>query len=120
MKKILLVDNHKNIITLLETTLSIFDLEFIRTDNGSDAIKLAKANIPDIILLDIKMPGKINGFQVLKHIKKNIKTTNCKVILLTSISGDKDIKKGLSFGASGYLKNPFHPVELISLIESLL
>ncbi len=120
MKKILLVDDHKNIITLLEATLNVFDLEFINTDNGADAITLTEAHIPEIILLDVKMPGKINGFQVLKHIKGNVQTENCKVILLTSMSGDKDIEKGLNLGAAGYLNKPFHPVELISLIESLL
>lgn len=120
MKRILIVDDQKNIRDLVKATLKIFDAEFITADNGEDAISLAGEFKPDIIIMDIVMPGKVDGLQALRKIHSTNETQDCKVVLLTSQNADRDKNFGYNSGASGYLVKPFRPIELINLTESLL
>ncbi len=120
MRQFLIVDDLENIRKLMIATLKIFDADFITADNGKDAVRLTKEHKPDIVIMDILMPGKIDGFQALKEIRENNETKDIKIILLTTKDETNDKKTGYNSGASGYLTKPFRPVELINLVESLL
>ena len=97
--------------------------EIIVADNGESGLKTLKDGnfVPDVILLDIMMP-KMNGFQVLEILKKDLKLKNIPVILLTNLAGREDeIKKGLNLGAIDYMvKSNFTPQEAVERIESHL
>ena len=103
MKKILFIEDemrlHKNFEELFKTE----NLELISSYDGESGLRLAEETTPDLILLDLILPGK-NGFDVLKEIKNNPRLTNIPVILLTNVGGAQDIEKALSLGAHAYLE----------------
>lgn len=76
--------------------------------DGESALKNVSANIPDLILLDIMMPG-MDGYEVLRRLKADVKTSKIPVIFLTAMSGEHDEAKGLSLGAIDYITKPFNP-----------
>jgi len=92
---------------------------FIAT-NGFDGLKIANEKIPDFILLDIIMP-KMDGFVTLKRLKKNPKTKDIPVILLTNLGQEDDVNKGRSLGAVDYFIKANHtPSEIVQKVKDLL
>ncbi len=88
--------------------------------DGEEALKIAQKSVPDIILLDILMP-KMDGFEVLKHLKKDPKTKNIPVILLTNLGQKSDVEFGLKQGAVDYLiKAHFMPQETVDKVKKVL
>lgn len=114
MKRVLVIDDTKNIRILLSTCLELRGYDVITADNGIEALKLIqdnKVNI-DLIFLDIRMPG-ISGTEVLK-IVKNIRS-NCPVIIMTAFATVKNAIECTKLGALAYLQKPFSP-ERINLV----
>jgi diguanylate cyclase (GGDEF)-like protein len=106
-KKILIVDDEKtNIIALAQFLKNNFDI-IVATD-GETAIEIAEKHVPDIILLDVIMPG-LSGFEVLTRLKDSSTTINIPVIFITGLGNAEDEEKGLSLGAVDYITKPFHP-----------
>ncbi len=88
--------------------------------DGEEALKIAQKFLPDIILLDILMP-KMDGFEVLKHLKKDSKTKDIPVILLTNLGQKSDVEFGLKQGAVDYLiKAHFMPQETVDKVKKVL
>jgi putative two-component system response regulator len=99
-------DTEINIDVLVET---LGDDYLIRVSlDGESALKNVEANIPDLILLDIMMPG-MDGYEVLRRLKANPATSKIPVIFLTAMSGEHDEAKGLAMGAIDYITKPFNP-----------
>lgn len=89
-----------------------------RANNGEEAFQLAKQLQPDLILLDILMP-RMNGFQVLEHLRKETLTTNIPVIMITANAREPaDVARGLNLGADDYIYKPFAPQELLARSKS--
>jgi YesN/AraC family two-component response regulator len=88
-------------------------------ENGEEGIRLARKEMPDIIISDIMMPG-LNGFECTKILKEDIKTCHIPIILLTALVGDTNMVKGLDVGADDYILKPFNPDILLSKVKRLI
>ncbi len=120
MKKILIADDHSEIRELLKDILLDTDFELIVTESGSKAVLIAKRKQPDIIILDIMMPGRINGIDATKIIKSTPESINSKIIILSGKGSEKNKIEAIKAGASAFIEKPFSPIRLLDKIESLL
>lgn len=115
MKKILIVDDEEKIRELIRVNLEIVGYECIEASDGIKAIELLDTNKPDLVLLDIMLPGK-DGFELVdEFVKRNIP-----VIFLTAKDSVVDKVKGLKKGAEDYITKPFDPMELLARVEVVL
>ncbi len=120
MKKILIVDDEEKVRKLVEVTLSVGKLEILHAGSGNEALKIARQTKPDLILLDIMMPGKLDGFDVCRLLKKDPDTKDIYVIMLTAKGQQADKERGLAMGADDYFVKPFSPMELMDKIDKVL
>ena len=120
MKKILIVDDHEEIRKLVEITLRVEDYQILQAKNGEEAIEIVKAQKPDLIIMDIVMPGNIDGVEATRMLKNDPETKACTIIMLTSKSDEEDIEKGMDAGANDYFTKPFSPLDLIKKVEEVL
>lgn len=120
MKKILIVDDEDKVRRLIEVTLAIGDFEILEASTGEEALKIAREAIPDIILLDIMMPGKLDGYDVCSSLKKDPDTKDIYIIMLTAKGQKADIERGKAACADDYFVKPFSPMELIDKIDNIL
>lgn len=119
-KKILLVEDDSFLAGMYVSKLNLEDFEVKLADNGEEGLKLAKEDPPDLILLDILLP-RMDGFEVLKRLKKDSQTKNIPIVLLTNLGQKKDVDQGLALGAKDYLiKAHFMPNEVITKIKKIL
>ena len=118
MKRILVVDDEKDIRKLLEETLKSNDYEIIQAGTGEDALVISREKRPDVILMDIMMPGDLNGIEATRMLKADVRTKKSKVIILTSSGTLKEI--AMSAGADAYFLKPFSPLELLRKIDEFL
>src|SRR4051812_47465926 len=98
MKKILIADDKADVRALVEITLDVGDFKFIQADSGMKALEVARAELPDLIILDVMMPGGMDGYQVCESLKKDEQTKNILVLLLTARGQEFDKKKGKDTG----------------------
>lgn len=120
MKRILIVDDMREIRELVRVTLEIKDFELLMAENGQQVLELAIRHRPDLILLDVIMPGEPDGLEVCRQLKSDSRTQEILVFLLTSAGQEKDIEAGIRAGADDYLVKPFSPLTLMRKVESLL
>jgi putative two-component system response regulator len=107
-QKILIVDDTPENIQILMETLKD-DYKIVAAINGEKALKMAEmVPLPDIILLDIMMPG-MDGYEVCNRLKNNEKTKNIPVVFITALSEEEDEAKGLALGAVDYIAKPINP-----------
>ena len=95
-----------------------FDFQF--ATSGPMGVALALKDPPDLILLDIMMPGGLDGYQICEKIKKDSLLSKTKVVLLTARGQQSDREHGLKMGCDAYLVKPFSPLELIDTVENFL
>jgi len=119
MKKILVIDDHPDNVFILQDRLEREGFEVITAYDGESGINKAIEELPDLILLDIMMPG-ISGFDVCKTVVNDERTRDIPIILVTALTDAKDLKEGLQLGAYDYIKKPFNKTELIARINSAL
>ncbi|MGM9935045.1 response regulator transcription factor [uncultured Clostridium sp.] len=118
-EKILIVDDEEHILELLDFNLKNAGYEtFIATD-GIEAVKIAKEEKPNLILLDLMIPG-IDGFDVCKEIKKDKDMKNTSIIMLTAKGEELDKILGLELGADDYITKPFSVRELLARVKAVL
>jgi len=118
--KILLVEDDTFLVEMYTTKFELEGFDVVTAEDGARGLELAGKENPDIILLDILMP-KMDGFEVLDELKKNAKTKDIPVVLLTNLGQKDDVKKGFEKGAVGYLiKAHFMPSEVVDKIKSIL
>ena len=115
-KKILVVDDDKNICELLNIYLKNEGYEVVFAYDGSDAVNKAKEEKPDLIILDVMMPI-INGWEACKLIRQ---FTNVPIIMLTALDTLENKVQGLNIGADDYIVKPFEPVEVLARINAHL
>jgi len=119
-KKILIVEDDKFLRELIAKKLSSEGYQISEAKNGEEGIKKITDEKPDLILLDLILPG-IDGFEVLKQAKENPQTAEIPVIVLSNLGQRDDVEKGLGLGAVDFLiKAHFTPREIIDKIKSVL
>ena len=119
-RKILIIEDDKFLRELMVRKLVNDGYEVIEATNGEEGVRTAKAEKPDLILLDLILPG-IDGFESLTRIRKDQETANIPVIILSNLGQKEDIEKGLKLGATDYLiKAHFAPGEIAEKIASIL
>ena len=118
-KMILVVDDSPTARELITETLQSNGYRTVTATNGEEAIEKASSECPDLILLDVVMPGR-NGFQVCRQLKTEDATKNIKVILVTSKNQKSDRFWGLKQGADDYLTKPFEQDQLLDRIAACL
>jgi len=118
-EKILIVEDEKDIVKMLEYNLKKEGFKTLVAHDGEDAIDAANTKFPDLILLDLMLPG-LDGFEVCKTLKAERKTASVPIIMLTAKSQESDKVVGLELGADDYVTKPFSPRELIARIKAVL
>ena len=118
-RTILVADDEELIAEALGATLDQEGLETIVTYDGNQALKMARQLQPDLILLDVMMPG-MSGVEVCATLKQDPATAPIPVVLITAMGEKQDRKAGFAAGAAEYLIKPFSPTELIALVNRLL
>ena len=116
---ILVVEDEKSIATVMSYNLQKegFNVQII--ENGKDALEQAQASPPDLIILDWILPIK-NGMEVLVELRRNLRTANVPVIMISAKDQDLDKVEGLGHGADDYVSKPFSPIELIARVKAVL
>ncbi|MEM8504644.1 MAG: response regulator [Cyanobacteria bacterium P01_D01_bin.1] len=117
--QILAVDDIAANLEVLNELLSAAGYDVIAAISGERALKRLESLTPELILLDVQMPG-IDGFEVCRKIKANSKTANIPVIFITALSDDASITKGFSLGAADYISKPFRELELLARVKTHL
>ena len=105
-KKILVVDDDEHIRTFLTKSLEFKGYQIISANDGIKGWEMIESEKPDLIIMDIRMPG-MDGIEVLKKVREDIELTKIPVIMLTAESSDIDIISGFSVGADHYITKPF-------------
>jgi DNA-binding response OmpR family regulator len=119
MKRILVVDDQKDNVFVLEDRLKREGYEVLKAYDGQTCIDIAEELLPDIILLDVMMPG-MSGFDVCKTISASKKTSGIPIILVTALTEAEDLKEGFHAGAFDYIKKPFNRIELIARVKAAI
>ncbi len=117
-KKILVVDDERHIVRLVEVNLDRAGYEVLVAYDGIEALKKISEDKPDMVILDVMMP-RMDGFEVLKKLQADEDLKDIPVIMLTAKAQDADIFKGWSSGVSSYLTKPFNPRELLTFVERI-
>ncbi|MEC4676807.1 MAG: response regulator [Nitrospirota bacterium] len=120
MKKILIVDDLLEVRDLVEVTLRVGDYLILQAKSGEEAIEVARAERPELIIMDIMMHGEIDGLEATRVLKDNPETKNCKIIILTARGQETDKTRGYEAGADDYFIKPFSPLDLIEKVEEVL
>jgi two-component system phosphate regulon response regulator PhoB len=117
--RILVVDDEADITALVAYHLAKAGYRVSTATNGTEALKAAREERPDVVVLDLMLPG-LSGYEVLAELRKRDETRDVGVILLTARRDEPDRIKGLSLGADDYLTKPFSPAELGLRVQALL
>ncbi|MFZ6020540.1 MAG: response regulator transcription factor [Chloroflexota bacterium] len=119
MAKILVAEDEKDIRDLLTFTLQYAGHTVITVTNGEEAWQAAPSVLPDLILMDVRMP-RMTGYEACERIKADPQTAHIPVVFLSAKGQEAEIQQGLQAGASEYLLKPFAPDELTRRVAELL
>jgi class 3 adenylate cyclase len=117
--KLLVADDNRDNIDLVLDILSMTGHDILTAFDGTTALDLAHSTLPDLILLDVNMPG-LSGFEVCERLKGDERTKRIPVIMLTALTDVDSRVKGLAVGADDYLTKPFSPRELLARVDRSL
>ncbi len=118
-ERILVVDDEQDILELIRYNLSREGYQIEAVKSGEEAIKIARDRHPDLIILDLMLPG-IDGLDVCRLLKNESRTADIPIIMLTAKGEDSDVVTGLELGADDYMVKPFSPKELIARVRTIL
>lgn len=119
-KRILIVEDHVDLRRLIHLTLEAEDLEIHEAANGPDGLALARCIRPDLVLMDVMMPGEFDGLEACRRLKQDAQLSQVPVVMLTARGQVRDREAGLQAGADVYLVKPFSPMQLLEKVEQLL
>jgi DNA-binding response OmpR family regulator len=112
-RKILVVEDHPTVREVLRTLLGMEDYEVAVAPNGEAGLALADILEPDVVVLDVSMPG-LNGYEVCRAIKSRAAGT--RVVMVTARTSDEDERVGREAGADAYLRKPFSPLDILEAV----
>ena len=116
---ILIVDDHADIRRLVRMTLEFEDYEIFEAANGEEALAFLAGRRADVVLLDVMMPGDVDGLGVCRHIRSRPDLAGVRVLLLSARGQARDREAGMLAGADAYLVKPFSPLQLIDFLHQL-
>jgi DNA-binding response OmpR family regulator len=117
--RILVIDDEAPIRLLCRVNLEAEGMQVIEAADGPSGIERARAQLPDVILLDVMMPG-LDGWQVAEELLDHEQTSRIPIVFLTARAELRDRARGLDLGGIDYVTKPFNPIELASLVRGLL
>lgn len=117
--RILIVEDQPDICKLIRMTLEFGDFEIHEANDGETGLNMARAIKPHVMLLDVMMPGLLDGYQVCTRIKQDPDLNQIQVVMLTARGQATDLAAGEAAGADAYLVKPFSPLELIERVETM-
>lgn len=120
MKKILIVEDKLEIQKLLEMILESEGRQLLITGSGSEAVKMTREFMPDVILLDVMLPGGMNGYEVARTLKRDPATACCAIIIMTAKVQDEDKAEAFDAGVDDYIAKPFNMLDLKNKVEKFL
>lgn len=118
-RRILIVDDDPVILRLLKVNFEMEGFGVLTAENGEQGVAVATQESPDIILLDVMMPG-MNGFEAAEKLRNQSATREIPIVFVSAKAQSADVKAGLTLGAVDYVTKPFDPVELVQKVEGLL
>ncbi|MBN2013170.1 response regulator [candidate division KSB1 bacterium] len=117
--KIVIVEDDPDISEILQYNLEQENYDVVLFDDGEKALDSIIDTPPDLILLDLMLPG-LNGLEIARTIRRNEETSNLPIIMITARSEEMDILHGLEIGADDYITKPFRPREVIARVKAML
>ncbi|MFH1714867.1 MAG: response regulator transcription factor [Elusimicrobiota bacterium] len=117
--KVLIIDDEEDFVNLIKIVLNNADYAVITAYDGETGLKKLEASIPDIIILDLNLPG-ISGYQVCKKIREKKEYADIPILMLTVRTLEQDHVTGLRCGSDDYMSKPFEPKELLARVRTLL
>jgi DNA-binding response OmpR family regulator len=119
MAKILIAEDERDIRDLITFTLRFAGFEVIATSNGEEAFQVAQRELPDLILMDVRMP-RMTGYEACKLLKAEAITQAIPVVFLSAKGQEAEVQTGLDAGAIEYILKPFAPDQLAERVKDLL
>ncbi len=122
LKKILIVDDELNMRMLLKEALEEFEdkgVELLIAENGNDAIEIIRKEKPELVILDVMMPG-IGGFEVCNTIKNELGMKDVYILILSADGQEFNKEKSISVGTDGFMTKPFDPDEVAERVAEIL
>lgn len=119
MARILIAEDERDIRDLITFTLKYAGHEVIPTANGEEAYQTALQEVPDLILLDVRMP-RMTGYEACREIKANAATQAIPVVFLSAKGQESEVRTGIEAGAEEYILKPFSPDQLIANVREIL
>lgn len=119
MTRVLVVDDDPLVTRLVKINLELSDYSVEEAWDGNTAMRILETNTPDLLILDLMMP-RMDGWDILKMVRKNEKLKDLPIILLTAKVHDEDVIRGWELGADGYITKPFNPIRLSDHVKAVL
>ena len=119
MTKVLVIDDEAPIRLLCRVNLEAEKMEVLEASDGTSGLERARAEQPDVILLDVMMPG-VDGWQIAEQLLDDPRTSGIPIIFLTARAEFRDRARGLDLGGVDYVTKPFNPLELAPLVRDVL
>ena len=116
--KVLVCDDERHIVRLIQVNLERQGYIVVTAFDGKEGLEKIRSEKPNLVVLDVMMPY-MDGFEVLKTIRREPETENLPVIMLTAKAQDKDVFEGYHYGADMYLTKPFNPMELVTFVKRI-
>jgi DNA-binding response OmpR family regulator len=117
--RILLVDDDPVIVRLLQINFRLEGYEVDTASRGDEALERVRANRPDVVVLDVMMPG-LDGWEVARQLKENASARHIPVIFLSARAQDEDRQRGYALGVDEYVTKPFDPAHLVEIVRRAL
>lgn len=114
-RRVLVVDDDPLVRNLLRAVLTDADYDLEEANDGLEAMRIAEQRTPDIIVLDVMMPGA-NGYDVCRAFRKDPRTRSSRIVMLTARNTARDREEGMSAGADVFFTKPFSPLDLIESV----
>jgi two-component system, OmpR family, phosphate regulon response regulator PhoB len=118
-RSVLVADDDAALRRLIGTTLGTQDFELLQAVDGEEALRVAREQHPQLVLLDVNMP-RLDGFEVCRSLKSDPSTSDIKVVMVTARGADADRARARQAGADDYFIKPFSPVQLLNKVYALL
>lgn len=118
MRTLLIAEDEDGIRSLVKMTLARNEYEILEAVDGEEALALARKHRPELILLDVMMPG-LTGFEVCRAIKDDPATAQATVVMLSARTQEADREQGMASGADDYFTKPFSPIALLRKIDEV-
>ena len=118
-KKLVIIEDEPDILEVLIYNLEREGFDVTGSLDGAKGLKLIQQQIPDLVLLDLMLPG-MDGLEICRHLKNNNHTQQIPIIMVTAKGEESDVVLGLGIGADDYISKPFSPKELIARVKTVL